>query len=83
MGNDPGGMKQKELLLNHGGMVGGVYRHYKGGLYTIVAVSLHEQTLEEMVTYRSNKYGHIWTRTIRNFYENVISGVPRFSRVRG
>jgi hypothetical protein len=50
----------------------GVYRHYKGGLYTVVAVSLHEETLDVMVTYRSNKKGTFWTRTLKNFTERVL-----------
>lgn len=66
---------------------GQIYRHYKGGLYVIVSVSIDEGTLEPLVTYRSNKKGTCWTRTLDNFTEKVCNSavtslnepfVPRF-----
>jgi hypothetical protein len=68
---------------------GQVFRHYKGGLYVIVCVSIKEDTLDTLITYRSNKKGTIWTRTAANFLERVghsaefpLRGpfVPRFRR---
>jgi hypothetical protein len=47
--------------------IGSVWEHYNGGFYVVVAVSLREDSLEPMVTYRSNKYGTYWTRTLENF----------------
>lgn len=74
-------------------VVDGVYRHYKGGLYVVLAISLDEATGEPLVTYRSNQKGTYWTRTLRNFQEHVrvatgtdVGGsqiereVPRFRR---
>jgi hypothetical protein len=63
---------------------GQIYRHYKGGLYTVVAVSLEEDTLEPLVAYHSNVKGTTWTRTLENFTEGVeFRGVThsRFARV--
>lgn len=69
---------------------GQVYRHYKGGLYVIVAVSIKEDTLEPMVTYRSNKRGTCWARTLANFSDKVGHSaeaplsdpfVPRFTMI--
>lgn len=54
-----------------GPQVGEIYRHYKGGLYVIVARSIKEDTLEPLVTYRSNAKGTFWTRTLANFTEEV------------
>jgi hypothetical protein len=68
---------------------GDVFRHYKGGLYVIVCVSIKEDTLDTLITYRSNKKGTIWTRTASNFLERVSHSaefplrgpfVPRFRR---
>jgi len=64
---------------------GDIYSHYKGGLYVIVCLSIHESTLEPLVTYRSNARGTIWTRPLRNFTE-IISNygerepIPRFQK---
>ncbi len=66
---------------------GEVYRHYKGGLYVVIARSIKEDTLEPLVTYRSNLKGTFWTRTVANFTERVPAGGsatggpgPRFRR---
>jgi hypothetical protein len=63
---------------------GEVYRHYKGGIYSIVARSIQEDTLEPLVTYHSNLKGTNWTRTLANFTETVDWGGkpgPRFMRI--
>jgi hypothetical protein len=68
---------------------GQIFRHFKGGLYVIVCVSIKEDTLDTLITYRSNKKGTIWTRTAANFLERVDPSpespfgeepVPRFRR---
>mgnify|MGYP001239110437 CR=1 FL=1 len=66
--------------------VGSRWKHYKGGLYTIVAVSCLEEKPEEiMVTYKSERYGTVWTRTATNFLDHwTETGEPtqhRFERV--
>lgn len=38
------------------------YRHFKGGIYTILAVATHSETLEDMVVYRSDENGSVWVR---------------------
>jgi hypothetical protein len=64
---------------------GQVHKHYKGGYYSIVAVSIKEDTLEPMVTYHSNAKDCDWTRTLQNFTEMVElpngEKVKRFTRV--
>jgi hypothetical protein len=67
---------------------GEVYRHYKGGIYSIVARAVKEDTLEPLVIYHSNKKGTNWARTLANFTELVpvhdeigIRHVPRFTRL--
>lgn len=57
--------------------IGRRYVHYKGGKYEVRALSLKEDTLEPLVTYRSLAYGYEWTRRLENFLEEV-DGKLRF-----
>ncbi len=62
--------------------VPGVYQHYKGQLYKVVAVARHSETLQEMIIYQA-LYGdyEFWVRPLDMFCEQVeIEGVlmPRF-----
>ena len=50
----------------------GVYRHYKGPLYTVYSVSIHESTLETMVHYYSHEKKSRWTRSYDNFFEVIL-----------
>jgi hypothetical protein len=64
----------------------GIYRHYKGGLYVVFAVSLLETSLTPMVHYYSLKKGTRWTRTASDFFGFVYPEgkpkEPRFSYIR-
>ena len=63
---------------------GQVYQHYKGGIYSIIARALREDTLEPVVVYHSNAKGVSWERTVANFTEPVEFGgrtVPRFTQL--
>jgi hypothetical protein len=85
MGDDSAkDVAQAELAMS--GISGGqIYRHYKGGYYCVVAVSLKEDTLEPLVTYHSNLTDTDWTRTLQNFTEMVElpngERIKRFTRV--
>ncbi|MBM4418868.1 MAG: DUF1653 domain-containing protein [Chloroflexi bacterium] len=66
----------------------GRYRHFKGGLYEVVGVGRHSETLEEMVVYRalydSPEFGpdSLWVRPRAMFLEMVtVDGleVSRFA----
>jgi len=68
----------------------GKYKHYKGDLYEVIDVALHEETLEELVIYRalydSEKFGNraLWVRPKKVFLEMVkVDGkeAPRFEFV--
>jgi hypothetical protein len=73
---------------------GQIWKHYKGGLYTIVETAVKEDTLEPLIVYQSNKTGGVWARTLSNWVERVYQeteytlpdgskrmGRPRFTRV--
>jgi hypothetical protein len=64
----------------------GVYKHYKGPIYTLYSVTIHEETLETMVHYYSHLKKSRWTRTFHNFFERLPEhgiDVVRFQRTRG
>lgn len=60
----------------------GRYRHYKGNEYTVLGVTRHSETLDELVLYRQEYGDHgLWVRPKAMFLETVkIDGkvVPRF-----
>lgn len=63
----------------------GLYRHYKGGLYQVLDMVRHSETLEPMTLYRA-LYGErgLWVRPAAMFQESVdIAGLrqPRFARL--
>ncbi len=65
----------------------GKYRHFKGGLYEVIGVAHHSETLEEMVVYRA-LYGEggLWVRPAAMWNETVTrDGVSyrRFTPVTG
>lgn len=62
---------------------GDYWTHYKGGVYQIVTLAVHENTGEPLIVYRSLKYGTIWVRTVTNWNEQVaiLGGyTPRFKK---
>ncbi|HEY0965299.1 MAG TPA: DUF1653 domain-containing protein [Candidatus Saccharimonadales bacterium] len=67
----------------------GTYHHYKGGVYEVLEVACHTETLEWHVVYRSNErmaqgLPSIWIRPYGMFIETVeVNGevVPRFEKV--
>lgn len=63
----------------------GLYRHYKGLDYEVLAVARHSETLAPLVVYRA-LYGErgVWVRPFEMFVETIeIDGRPqlRFARV--
>ena len=56
----------------------GKYRHYKGGLYEVLGIARHSETLEEMVVYKSLydspdfPAGALWVRPAGMFLEKVV-----------
>lgn len=62
---------------------GAKYKHYKGGLYEIVALGKHTETLEELVVYK-NSENIVWVRPLSMFIEqiNINDTVqPRFTAI--
>ena len=50
----------------------GKYRHFKGGIYEVVCVAMHSETLEEMVFYRNvSEPQKVWVRPLSMWNETV------------
>ncbi len=59
----------------------GVYRHFKGNMYRVVAMARHSETMEEMVVYQA-LYGEmgLWVRPRSMFLETVERDGKVFQR---
>ena len=64
----------------------GLYRHYKGGEYEVVAVARHSESLEPLVVYRPlHANTGWWVRPQAMFFERIeVEGLvqPRFAYLR-
>ena len=56
----------------------GLYRHYKGGLYTLISIVRHSETEEPLVSYRSERAGTLWVRPL-SMWSETVDGQPRFA----
>lgn len=64
----------------------GRYRHYKGNYYVALGVSVHSETLEELVVYIPQYPNEVlyWVRPLAMFLEEVIVDgkvMPRFEYI--
>ena len=60
--------KEKSIRL-------GKYRHYKGGMYEVLGVANHSETLEKMVVYRAlYGEGETWVRPLGMWFDIVKIG---------
>ena len=63
----------------------GIYQHFKGGRYEVIAIAKHSETLEEMVVYRAlYGAGDVWVRPLCMFLETVEKDgkvFPRFTYI--
>ena len=51
----------------------GIYKHYKGNEYELIAVATHSETLEKLAVYKQ-LYGEmgIWVRPLQMFLETIV-----------
>ena len=52
-------------------LVGNTYRHFKGSLYTVIAVAEHTETNEQLVIYSDIVTGNIYARPFEMFNSKV------------
>lgn len=67
-------------LDRHDVRAGQRWRHFKGGVYTVVAVGIDEPTLNPVVIYAGHD-GIVWVRTLSEWIRLAKPGVPRFQRM--
>lgn len=67
------------------GNLKGKYRHFKGGIYEVVCIAKHSETLEEMVVYRNvSEPQKVWVRPLSMWNEMVERDgktVKRFTKI--
>lgn len=70
--------------------IGGIYKHFKGNEYEVIALARDSETLEEMVVYKGLYehpefgYGAIWVRPLKMFnayIERAEYKGPRFKLI--
>ena len=49
----------------------GIYRHFKGGIYEVLEIATHSETMEELVVYRNRESGKWWVRPASMWNETV------------
>jgi len=62
----------------------GQYKHFKGGLYKVIGIAKHSETLEEFVVYINPINKKMWIRPKKMFYEKVLvkgKKIPRFTKI--
>lgn len=57
----------------------GKYRHFKGGIYEVVGLAKHSETLEELVAYYDSER-QLWVRPKEMFLEQVERSGKNFPR---
>ena len=63
----------------------GKYRHYKGGIYEVIGMATHTETLEDMVVYTDDKE-KVWVRPASMWNEIIDTPngkVKRFTELEG
>jgi hypothetical protein len=72
--------------MNNYPLPGDIWSHYKGGIYEVVCLSMHTETEETLITYKSVPFGTHYTRPFSMREESVMIGSiserPRFSLIK-
>lgn len=70
---EEGNAAKVSVPVEHAGVViGGIYKHFKGNDYIVLAVGKHSETLEDMVVYQElNGEKKVWIRPLSMFTEEV------------
>lgn len=61
-------------------VIGGRYRHYKGGEYEVLTIAQHTETNEDLVVYKNVENGHIWARP-KTIFLGDNGGTKRFVKL--
>ena len=66
----------------------GIYEHFKGKRYEVIAVALHSETQEPLVVYKPlyDSIAEYWVRPYNMFVETIESDgktIKRFTKING
>lgn len=50
---------------------GGIYRHFKGNIYQVIAVAKDSSDLHDVVVYKSEDGSKVWVRDMDEFLSEV------------
>ena len=61
--------------------IGATYQHFRGGMYKVLGLGKHSETLEELVVYQHlDGEKEIWARPIKMFFGEVEKDGQKFTR---
>ncbi len=66
------------MSFEHDIKINGIYKHYKGNLYQVIALAKHSETEEDMVVYKPLNSETWWVRPAYMWSE-LVNNVPRFA----
>jgi len=66
--------------MNYEVVKGDKYKHYKGGIYKIVALATHTELQDGLVIYEDEQH-NIWARPIEMFFGYLEDGRKRFELI--
>lgn len=52
------------------------WKHYKGGLYTVICMAICSETGKDLVVYRSDEKKNVYARPLEMWY-NIIATIDR------
>lgn len=64
--------------------IGGIYEHYKGGIYQVLYEAINSENQEHLVIYKSLNDDILWARPKHMFLENIMldgKEVERFKKI--
>lgn len=77
---EEGRKRRAEFDREYRERIGGLYRHFKGGVYEVICEAKHSETGEEMVVYRNTESGETWVRPKEMFFGKK-DDVQRFTKI--
>ncbi len=48
------------------------YKHYKGGLYTVITLAKHSETNEDLVICKSDYFGTVYARPLKIWFDLIV-----------
>jgi cyclomaltodextrinase len=59
----------------------GLWKHFKGGIYEVIGMAKHSETLDDIVVYKHQGEDKLWVRPALMFIEPMPGGGSRFQYI--